>query len=273
METRGFITPSSDFEAGWLTNPPWERAPEQASGIVHGTLCRRADDLQDRASFAKSIARLNSHLVSLGGENLSFRLVGGEQIHEDRIEIVTGNEIGEAALHVESGGPVIHEGYEFEATDALVTSQPGILLVIKTADCLPILFWDPEAKIVAACHCGWRGLFADLALKTAEAAFALGASSSSLQAWIGPGIEAANYEVSEEMMEEFAAKFPDADFSPAPRKLDLVAIAASQLHAAGLATESIFDCGACTYSDPDRYHSYRRDGDAAGRLLTVIGMF
>lgn len=272
MKTQGFITPSSDFEAGWLTNPPWQKDLADASGIIHGTLCRRADDPRGKASFAETLARLNSHLESLGGENLSFRLIGAEQIHEDRIAIVTGDDPGEAALRVESGGPVIHEGYEFEATDALVTNRPGTLLVIKTADCLPILFWDPEAKIVAACHCGWRGLFAELAQKTAEAALGLGARSESLQAWIGPGIEAANYEVSEEMMQDFAAKFPDANFSPAARRLDLVSIAAHQLHSAGLATENIFDCGACTFSDPERYHSYRRDGEAAGRLLTVIGM-
>jgi hypothetical protein len=77
--------------------------------------------------------------------------------------------------------------------------------------------------------------------------------------------------VGRELVERFAASFPGAEVSPDGIRLDLAAVLRHQLRSAGLAEEAIEDCGACTFADPSRFHSYRRDGGRAGQLLTIIG--
>ena len=154
----------------------------------------------------------------------------------------------------------------------MISTLGAVVLIIKSADCLPILFWDRKTRIVGACHCGWRGLLAGLAGKTAEAMVSMGAKRAALEAWIGPGIRAASYEVGEALVARFETAFPSTGLSPDGRRLDLAAVATEQLRAAGIAPSRIADSGQCTFADPVRYHSYRRDGPLAGRLLTVIGV-
>jgi copper oxidase (laccase) domain-containing protein len=100
----------------------------------------------------------------------------------------------------------------------------------------------------------------------------LGARPGSIEAWIAPCVRTSNYEVSAEMVRDFAREFPRCPVSPDGRHLDLTAIAIDQLRAAGLSAKKISDSGACTFTDAESFHSYRRDGALAGRLLTMIGM-
>ncbi len=120
-------------------------------------------------------------------------------------------------------------------------------------------------------HCGWRSLALGLAGRAAATLIAHGAEPETLQAWIGPCIRPSQYEVGEELVQCFVGKWPDAQCSPDGVSLDLAAVAHAQLRFEGIDPANIADSGVCTFADATRFHSYRRDGDASGRLFSFIG--
>jgi len=157
--------------------------------------------------------------------------------------------------------------------DAGVATTAGELLGIETADCLPVLIVDPVRRIVAAAHAGWRGTLAGVAARAVEAVVAAGSQPRDLVAALGPSIGACCYEVGPEVQDAFGpagAHF----FRPGPRgraHLDVRAANRAQLTAAGLDGGAIHDVADCTYHLADRYHSYRRDGRGAGRMISFVG--
>jgi purine-nucleoside/S-methyl-5'-thioadenosine phosphorylase / adenosine deaminase len=154
--------------------------------------------------------------------------------------------------------------------DASVAEAAGLLLGIETADCLPVLVADPRRRVVAAAHAGWRGTAAGVARAAVEALRAGGSSPADLVAALGPGIGPCCYEVGEELRSSFAAEF----FRPGPRgkpHLDVRAANRAQLEAAGLGPDRIHGVDECTRCRVDLYPSYRRDGQAAGRMVSFIG--
>jgi hypothetical protein len=154
--------------------------------------------------------------------------------------------------------------------DAAVADQPGLLLGIETADCLPVLIADPRRRAVAAAHAGWRGTAAGVARAAVIALRDGGSEPADLVAALGPAIGPCCYEVGEELRVEFAPEF----FRPGPRgkpHLDVRAANRAQLEAAGLRPERIHGVDECTYCRPDRYHSYRREGKGAGRMISYVG--
>jgi hypothetical protein len=154
--------------------------------------------------------------------------------------------------------------------DASVAAAAGLLLGIETADCLPVLIVDPRRRAVAAAHAGWRGTAAGVARAAVAALRAGGSAPADLRAALGPGIGACCYEVGEELRSAFAPEF----FHPGPRgrsHLDVRAANRRQLEQAGLPPEHIHDVDECTSCRPDLYHSYRRDGKGAGRMISFVG--
>ena len=164
----------------------------------------------------------------------------------------------------------------WEATpeaDAACSAEPGLLLGIQTADCLPILVVDPRRRLVAAAHAGWRGTAAGIAARAVAALNARGSAARDLLAAVGPGVGPCCYEVGEELRAAFGP--PGASFfEPGPNgrpHLDLRAANARQLLDAGLRPEALHHVDECTRCHADRYHSYRRDGRAAGRMISFVG--
>ncbi len=158
------------------------------------------------------------------------------------------------------------------AADAMIAGAPGQVCALLTADCLPVLFCDDRASHVAAAHAGWRGLAAGVLEATVAALLRRGVPPERLLVWIGPAISAAAYEVGAEVREQFLCGDPRAAdaFSANPRgrwQLDLVGLARSRLAAAGIGR--VFGGELCTYADPDRFFSHRRDGPC-GRQATLI---
>jgi len=157
--------------------------------------------------------------------------------------------------------------------DAAVAFEPGLILGIQTADCLPVLLVDPRRRAVAAAHAGWRGTAARVAAQAVAALVARGSDPRDLLAAIGPGIGPCCYEVGDELREAMgpsAAPF----FRPGPSgrpHLDLRALNARQLEAAGLPPDAIHNVADCTRCRAELYHSYRRDGKAAGRMVSFVG--
>ena len=156
---------------------------------------------------------------------------------------------------------------ERPACDALITSRPGLSLLARAADCVPVLLADPVAGWVAAAHAGRPGLAAGVVPATIAAMRAKGAEPS--VAWIGPHVCGACYEVPAEMQDEVAATAPEARSTTSwgTPALDLGAGVRAQLAAAGI--DDVRSVGACTREDPS-WPSYRRDGDAATRFAGAI---
>jgi YfiH family protein len=163
--------------------------------------------------------------------------------------------------------------------DAIVTDRPGILLGILTADCAPVLFAEPQAGVVAAAHAGWKGALAGVTDRTIEAMERLGARRSRIAAAIGPCIAQRSYEVDHPFLQRFCEVFPDNErfFAEGPAgkpHFDLEAYLLARLAAAGLATVAAL--GEDTYSQPDRFYSYRRAthrGELGyGRQISLIGI-
>ncbi|HIT74651.1 MAG TPA: peptidoglycan editing factor PgeF [Candidatus Avipropionibacterium avicola] len=156
--------------------------------------------------------------------------------------------------------------------DALVTTTPGIALAVRVADCLPIVIASRRSRVIAAVHAGRVGL-ADQIIPRALAVLSdvagrHGGTPDDLQAWIGPHVCGACYEVPADLRDEVAAVVPDvaATTSWGTPSLDLAAGASAQLAGAGA---EVVRVGGCTRTDPDLY-SHRRDGSAAGRLAALV---
>jgi YfiH family protein len=147
--------------------------------------------------------------------------------------------------------------------DGLVTGTPGVAVSIRTADCFPILLVDPRRKAVAAIHAGWRGTAARIVptaidLMTAE----FETNPHDLYAAIGPGIGECCYQVGEEVAGRFGLQKAG--------HVDLALINRGQLVGAGVPEAHIENLDYCTACDAARFYSYRRDKEAAGRMVSFI---
>jgi YfiH family protein len=186
--------------------------------------------------------------------------------------------------------------------DGLLTDQPGVLLGIQTADCIPVLVADRKNRAVAAFHAGWRGTLARIVENgVGRMRLEFGSKPEHLIASIGPGIGQCCYSVGDEVREQFESQFPYApelfhevyDSDPVKEKypmlfltarapghselgpgmhLDLVEANRRQLLAAGLKKGSIFVTGQCTGCNTDRFFSHRMEQGFTGRMMSVIGV-
>jgi YfiH family protein len=156
-----------------------------------------------------------------------------------------------------------------KTADAAVTRQVGRVCAILTADCLPMILAARSGESVAAAHAGWRGLAAGVIESTVRA---LGLPGEQLQAWLGPAIGPKNFEVGTEVREALVAGDAAAEsaFRPNARgrfMADLGLLAKQRLERLGV--HRIYGGGDCTYADPKRFFSHRRDG-LTGRQATLI---
>jgi hypothetical protein len=151
--------------------------------------------------------------------------------------------------------------------DVLASDRPGVALVVQTADCVPILL--SATGTVGAAHAGWRGSAQNVAASAVAALRELGAAPRTLRAWLGPSIGPCCYEVGGEVAARFAGDFIRAGCSSGYR-LDLRAVNVAQLEAAGVPRTAISVHPACTKCGGERFASYRRDGERAGRMIALI---
>ena len=173
---------------------------------------------------------------------------------------------------------------ELEGVDALITNVPGVAISVRTADCIPVLLYDPVHKAIAAVHDGWRGTVQRLSQKViAEMGRRYGTNPADLKAVIGPGIGPESFQVGQEVVDEFAqAGFPmeqilkdcgpKATTSDNPMNgglhIDLWRANEWLLEEAGVT--SIQLTGICTYQHNDRFYSARREGAKCGRIINCI---
>lgn len=235
--------------------------------------------LENRAKF----------FTALGAGKM--RVVALRQIHSDIVHRVDAAPAGDSSADSAPQG------------DALFTRERGVLLVVQTADCIPILLADARHHAIAAIHAGWRGTLHRIAEKTlGRMKMEFGTRAENVIAALGPGIGQCCYEVGEDVAKEFSAQFPTAhDWfegpfdtlasgendpnwlpwltmrppghqSPPPRvRLDLIAANRAILAAAGIAPRNISMSGLCTACRPDLLFSFRRER-TTGRMMAAIGI-
>lgn len=170
------------------------------------------------------------------------------------------------AVHTVTGQPAATSGAGGPTCDGLVTAEPGVVLAVRVADCVPVLLADASAGVLGAAHAGRPGLAAGVVPATVARMRELGASD--ITAWIGPHVCGACYEVPEQLQAEVGAVEPVsvATTSWGTPSLDIGAGVRAQLDRDGVRVE---DAARCTRESDDLY-SYRRDGDRAGRLAGLI---
>jgi polyphenol oxidase len=216
--------------------------------------------------------------------------------------LITLRQIHSDIIHVVDCPPTDSPLKDQLAGDGLITSTPGLLLAIQTADCLPIILVDPKRRAVGAFHAGWRGTVKRIAEKgVGEMQRWFGSRPSDLKAAIGPGIHGCCYEVGEEVREKFESQFSYAaklfreakESDPVrekypllfltarapghgelPKKifLDLVEANRQQLIAAGIAARNIEASPLCTHCRTDLLFSYRAEKAKTGRMMAVVGI-
>jgi purine-nucleoside/S-methyl-5'-thioadenosine phosphorylase / adenosine deaminase len=232
--------------------------------------------LRNRKLFAQAItSKASTPLISL------------RQFHSNRIVHAAGADAARKQPH---------------EADGQITAEPGLLLAIQTADCIPVLVADKKQRVVAAFHAGWRGTLKRIVeTGVGQMRLAYGSDPKDLIAAIGPGIGLCCYAVGEEVLSEFESQFTYArdlfrevyDSDPVRRKypmlfltqrapghspigpslhVDLVEANRRQLLSAGLAPASIQIVGGCTQCHPDLFFSHRGSHGHAGRMMAVIGI-
>jgi YfiH family protein len=245
------MSPAPTRPSGQLIVPDWEAPPRvralvttRQGGVSEGAyagfnLGTRCGD--DPAAVAANRALLRAHLP---GEPCWMQQVHGA---------------GVRALPAGAGAEA----------DAAWTAESGVVCVMLTADCLPVLFCDRAGSRVAVAHAGWRGLAAGVLEATVAA---LGLPGPELLAWLGPAIGQPAFEVGPEVRAAFLAHDAAAAQAFLPGRddrwqADLVQLARQRLAAVGLSAVS--GGGLCTFSDPEAFFSHRRDG-RCGRMASLI---
>ena len=171
--------------------------------------------------------------------------------------------------------------------DALVTASPGVALSVRTADCVPILFWDPKNSVIGAAHAGWRGTLGSIAAETVSSMEKLGAERHEILACIGSAIGVCCYEVDNAFHDRFLAVFgneicrevflksPEYEH-PEQYHCDLPALNRKILLNAGLSPARIEVSDLCTCCTPDLFHSHRyamrKTGGKRGLMAAMISM-
>lgn len=223
-------------------------------GWVNGNKPRFTGDSEDiYAGFRHELA------VSCEAEEKSF--VFPRQTHSDSIAVVNSANFADT----------------IEDTDALITNEKGLFVCVQTADCVPVLLFDPVKMVVAAVHAGWKGTISKIAGKTvAKMVDSFGCNPTDIVAGIGPSIHMHAYEVGAEVVEAVEANFSN---SPALLKpsmnaghayFDLWEANQTVLLEAGIREENIEVIGLCSFEHADLFYSARREGSDTGRMVSGI---
>ena len=203
-------------------------------------------------------------LAAIGGSGKQFAMAN--QVHGAAVRTITT-----ADIHDDPYGKV---GYE---ADGLMTDLPGVALVVCSADCIPILFYDPARRCVAAVHAGWRGTAAGIATAAVDRMKNVyGSRPEDILAAIGPGIGPDCFETHEDVPNAMTAALGTGVLRHIKIKengkfaVDLKAINVMRLENAGLASDHIAVSSLCTSCNPDKFWSHRKLGTGRGSMAAVI---
>ncbi len=293
------------------------RAPrlQRYSWLAHGFSTRQPDELNLSYSSGSAAAVTRNRralLQSLHPRRRAgqWQLVTLSQRHTDIVQVVREKPRHRVVDRRERRWPKLErDGALNLLGDALITCQPGLLLAVQVADCLPILLVDPHRRVVATVHAGWRGTTKRVTEKTVgRMQQEFGCDPKTITAAVGPGIHTCCYQVGPEVVETLESQFSYAEkmvrrqqpsptevhwqqplFSPEPQErrprpavtasasatkffLDLVEANRRQLRAAGLKAGNIWASPLCTACRTDLFFSHRAEQGRTGRMMGVVGL-
>jgi polyphenol oxidase len=251
--------------------PVWYRwrGPETAScaGFTHAIFTRLGGTSQgafaslnlgssvgdDAAAVEDNHRRIFSALGHPGGG-----WVSPHQVHGNRVAVVGAAD----------------KGRVIGATDALVTHEPGVPLLLRFADCVPVLLFDPRQRVVAVAHAGWRGIVAGVVPATVQTLIShFGTQVRDLWVGIGPAIGPDHYAVGKDVLQAVTAALPQGSTLPVTAQhgardhLDLALAVEAQLE--GLGVAGVNQAGICTACHTDEWFSHRAEGGMTGRFGAV----
>jgi len=239
-------------EAGFSTrNGGVSRSPYNSLNLGLNTEDQLASVEGNRSTFARSFDLQPHQLLTV------------KQVH------------GKDLLIIDEVNPDLTHFLSVEV-DAIVTNQPGIMIGVLVADCCPVLIWDPRKQVIAAVHVGWRGAADGILQKTIDGMQRhFECDVADLQAAIGPGIGAHNYEVDRPVRDAFRKGTGYwSDIAKEVRlghwQLDIALSCRLQLEQAGLQVSAIDQAAECTCCHPELFFSYRRDKGKTGRQIGFI---
>lgn len=228
--------------------------------LTHGISTRFADEPPFCNNLSKHVGDEHDTVMknrarffgSLGIAEAS--LVHGNQVHSDGVSIVTKPGL-------------------YPNTDALITAQIGLNLVISVADCMPVMIYDKTNGVIANIHSGWRGTQKNIAGKTISIMKTdFHSNPAELIVFMGPAISKPNFEVDKDVAEMFPAEYVSPkQNTPGKFIVDTGKMVLASLLTAGVPAKNIEQYPECTF-DNSHLHSYRRDKSGSGRMFAVLGM-
>lgn len=232
--------------------------------VVHVVTGRRFGNMSLRArresESVDSIVDRRKTFETLLGPGCAG-LVFMNQVHGDAVFVV-GRE--------NAGNGVREYMTSIAATDAMITREPGLALAVETADCVPILLYDPATNSIGVVHAGWRGTAARIAGNAIQAMVrAFGSDPAGIRAFLGPSIGPCCYEVGEEVLDRFISQESDG-VDRSHSRLDLRRINERQLLASGLKAPNVEVSDICTSCRHDLFFSYRKESGKTGGFVSVI---
>jgi len=228
----------------------------QQKGLIHGFSTRRFGDMMVQKSLGEN-KNLDKFLriFNLDKENLVMM----EQVHGNKIKVV-----GES-----------DKGKVIPAIDGMVTEKPGVILGVRTTDCLPILFYDPIKKLIGIAHAGWQGILKRIASKVVDLMIKKGSTPSEILIGVGPHIGSCCYLVDNQWAKQFVGEFGNLPLMVYADQngthLNLAVPTLFQLITTGVLKENIFLPLTCTSCQSQDFFSYRRKR-INGRILGIIGL-
>lgn len=230
----------------------------QQKRLIHGFSTRKFGNMFVKKSIGES-NDLEKFLEALGLKKKD--LVMMEQVHGRKVLRVGEKEVGRVIRGV----------------DGLVTEKKGVVLGVKVADCLPVLFFDKKKRIIGVAHAGWKGVLAEIGQEVVRKMKLLGSQPGDILVGIGPHIKSCCYSVGKDRRNKFFRKFgslPEMIFENKNRiYLNLVVPLKVQLIEVGVLKKNIEDSSACTFCQNDEFFSYRKDNEKTyGEILGVIGL-
>lgn len=230
----------------------------QFKNLIHGFTTREDGDFREERGLTKTAQKISrSQTIARLCDTGCDKLMLPKQVHGDKITVVAKK----------SKEKVIR------GVDGLITEEKGIVLGITTADCLPILFYEPRQKIVGVVHAGWKGSLKRITQKTIKKINQLGGKLGRLLVVIGPHIKVCCYEIDRKRASKFENAFGRQVVSKKKGKifLDLTKVNLIELLESGVNQENIETLPFCTACD-ENFFSYRKDKENYGEMLSFISM-
>jgi YfiH family protein len=230
--------------------------PERTGGVSQGL--RRSLNMGVRWGDDRAAVEQNRRLVAAHAGYDPAALVATRHVH--------GNDVYRV-------GEPLPDQAEF---DGLVSDRPGAVLGAFAADCIPLVFADPVARVCGAAHAGWRGTVSGVAANVVARMAELGSQPANVRVALGPSIGPCCFEVGPEVVDIFREAFGDLPrmVVRGPRRdhIDLRVVSRAVLTRAGVESAHIDDGAPCTMCNPERFFSYRRDGREGGMHMGFIGL-